>query len=196
MIQDTKCQCCGFTFTLFKRKFSCVLCKEGICNECSSKRIEVVNENYYPGSTETKFNLERTCDECYNKLFSIHDTEESRRQREREMIERLSVGRLVSPQEDAHMAATAAKNALFFSTSGSVSTSQAERKDEKSIAQHLLETTGMSALLNTLGEAQDQLNLRGQKLEDLGEKTERLAMNAGEFEKLAKKLNEERSSWW
>ena len=66
-----------------------------------------------------------------------------------------------------------------------------DSKEEESVSQKLLETTGMSALMSTLGEAQDQLKQRGQKLEDLGEKTERLEKSADEFEKLAKKLNEE-----
>jgi hypothetical protein len=55
---------------------------------------------------------------------------------------------------------------------------------------------GLSAVKDSLGEAGERLRERGEKLSQLSEKTSKLSSTASDFADLAKKLNQQKSSWW
>ena len=69
-------------------------------------------------------------------------------------------------------------------------------KKNQTVTESLMQATGMSALMGSLNETTLQLHQRGEKLDQLSEKTSRLALNANKFADLAKELNNQKSSWW
>ena len=169
--QKGHCIACGFSFTLFKRKQKCFLCAVGYCDSCSKKKIDI-------GGRE-----QRCCDCCFNILSHKLDSEREK------MFMAGKLTKLPSPTQQQKIDIANKKSLL--------GDSQVDSTRERPSASAVCKEGGMEALKSHLGEAQDQLRKRGEKLQDLGDKSDRLKNSANEFAKLASQLKKERaSSWW
>ena len=54
----------------------------------------------------------------------------------------------------------------------------------------------VSSTKNELAMAQEQLNIRGKKLDDLAQRTQDMAQTANQFAAMSKKLKQDSESWW
>jgi hypothetical protein len=183
-----KCQCCGFSFTLFKRKQKCSVCTLGYCDACSKKKVSVAD-----GSTS------RCCDSCYNIISKLCGDENER------LFMAGGLKNLPSSSFGADSAtdidATNKKKKENLMREAVLASNAHKGENEntkhKKTASELYGEGGMSALKAHLGEAHEKLHERGEKLNELNDKSDRLKNSANEFAKLAQQLNKDRSgSWW
>ena len=180
------CQCCGFTFTFFKRKQKCSICNLGYCDACSRKKVS---------SNDTS--NARCCDSCYNRINKLCG-EESERLFMAGQLKNLPSSSSIDNQKDLDIKKK--KEDLMrgaVKVNGSSGNPRGESTSDKKKASEIYSEGGMSALKAHLGEAHDKLQQRGEKLSELNDKSDRLKSSANEFAKLAQQLNKDRAnSWW
>lgn len=165
------CQLCCAAFTLFRRQHHCRMCSALTCDECSKRRATVRGANV------------RCCDACFNRV--LHKSERQQQLSQSRGLTTASLVNVVRPfspsQKDA---APTDKDQLLAG---------APSQTTKSVAKS---SGGIAATKATMEEVGDRLKERGEKLSQLSDKSADLSNAAENFHRLAKQLNEQKSTFW
>jgi Synaptobrevin len=170
----------SFTSSLFNR-----VCGKSCCGPCSSKTVASDTPSSSSSSADNKH---RCCDSCYN------------------MLRYSTYGQYTKPVVNStiKLQTSSSSNKSLHADDDSKKQTQelfgnADKKrssDDKSIvAQKAGSSTGK--LQQTMSEINDNMALRGEKLNSLGDKSDMLLDSASQFEAMAKALQQQQSSkWW
>lgn len=177
------CQLCCSAFTLFRRQHHCRLCSALTCDECSKRRATV-------GGTAV-----RCCDACFNRV--LYKCERQQPLPKAAQAKSLTTASLVNvvrpisppppPQLQQRHATTSHDKEELLAGAPSPPTTKMIPKRGGGDVEHTK---------TVLKEAGDRLKERGEILSKLGEKSNQLSEQSSEFHRLAKQLNEQRSSFW
>lgn len=172
---DKSCAICWGVFgSILNRKHKCRFSVRYVCDDCSTKRIKVDNQDQR--TSDGQYSLART-DVVRLKADKFKEQQEML-QRRKEQMEHTRLQRLEKEKADQLQ-----RDSLFGGIMEKATSLLSGDDDIDAVG-------GLHA---SLGQTRDALNERGDRLNTLGEKTEKL-MNASEdFAKMAKELEKSQS---
>jgi hypothetical protein len=181
---EKSCAICWKSFgTLMNRKHRCRISRRYVCDECSSKRVTENGEEH------------RVIDGQFLLAKADEAREESRKLEASKKTERLAQdGSTTAARLDRLEAEERAKRDSLFggvieNMAKAVFGGDAEETEESQASS----IQGLSAKLN---QTRDALNERGEKLNTLSEKSEKLVNASQDFASMAKELNRESQNKW
>lgn len=181
------CSVCWKPFgTITNRKHRCRISRRHVCDECSSKRV-IENEEEHRIS-DGQFLLARS-----DHALSMS---KKRQQASSEFDKRVSQQRHVSSAtvrlERLEAEEKANRDSLFGNVMGNMAKA-VFGEEEGEARQSQSHSDSIQGLSNTLNQTRNQLVERGEKLNTLAEKSDRLVNASKDFASMAKELNRQTS---
>ena len=188
---SNSCHLCSIGYSMFRRKYNCSTCNIECCDECSKKRLIL-------SSTSGKGKV-RSCDTCYNVIKALivqAQKEQSLKKSLKNNSKTISgssggsngSGLYIGNGNSSNGNETiSTKRASLFGGSKVKTTSPTP--PSASLSSDRAQTTQAS-----LAETRNALEKRGEKLEQLSDKSGRLMEASNEFAKLAEKLKQQQKS--
>lgn len=178
------CSLCSFQFTLFKRQHHCRMCSILCCDACSSKRT-IVDSNQL-----------RCCDSCFNII-----------QNKINIVKQRSITNSIKPYTQNKNNSKDLtndkkdKNKLDLLSSSNNNkerdrTTSKDNKNNRPSSPNNEINNNIVGTVNLLNETKHKLLERGEKINQLSDKSADLANAASEFANIARQLNQQQKSWF
>jgi ankyrin repeat protein len=185
------CLLCLDKFSMSNRRHHCRSCGVLCCDACSSKRLRLRPSGTSPSNASKKFEPERACDSCFNRLvFEYHQwcLTLARLRREQQRYEQRMV-------EGRAMQRTGS-----VETAGGIGSSNSSVRRNTS-SQQLFNNNGdlspvsMTAQpMQAMSDAMRNLEERGERLQQVAERSEEMRVAASEFRSMTRQLLNQQQS--
>jgi hypothetical protein len=185
---EKSCAICWKHFgKIVNRKHRCRITWRHVCDECSSKRIIENGEEHR--ISDGQFMLARV-----DEVKKDSERLEAERKQESIQISHLPKSTAAARLERLEAEERAQRDSLFGGVMENISKAVfGDGETESSSAVPASEIGGLSA---KLGQTRDALNERGEKLNTLADKSDRLVNASKDFASMAKELNRKSQSFW
>jgi tetratricopeptide (TPR) repeat protein len=170
------CAICWIEFgTILNRRHKCRVTGRFVCDDCSSKRIQVDGSDHRISDGQYLFFKVKSCRTINNIPGTMTNTTSSR-------ATQTSVNAMLEKLENEEKAN---RDSLFGGlVDKATNYIMGEDEDVNTVSK-------LNGLTNTLDQTRDALNQRGDRLASLGEKSTQLVDASADFAKMAKELNQQ-----